>query len=360
MKLNYILLFLSGIFSVHAYSQEAVENNDTISREQAYKTKYAKGFDFFDSEEPLQVTLTFDVRELMKSKNNPKYNDAILTLETNSGNYLSQGIKIKARGEMRRSYCSFPPIMLKFKDGDSETAQIQGKGTLKLVTPCHQSVKYENYVFREYLVYKLFNLVTPYSFKTRLVRINYIDVNKPSQNYTAFGFLIENADELAERNQAVLLDTKYATQKQMLPGDMARVALFNYMIGNTDWSVPAQHNTKILKSMAMPSEKGIPVAYDFDFSGFVNASYAAPNEELPIKTVNDRYYLGFCYSKEEIEPIIEEFGERKELFLNTINNFEYLSVGTRKQLASYINSFYKVYKYENVLISDLNRTCKRF
>jgi hypothetical protein len=360
MKFNHIFLFLFVILSKQAYSQEAVQNNDTVDQELSYAVASEKAFDFFDSEEPLQVTLTFDVREFIKSKNNPKYNDAILTLETNSGNFLSQRIKIKARGEMRRSYCSFPPIMLKFISDDGETAQIQGKGKLKLVTPCHQSVKYENYVFKEYLAYKLFNHVTPYSFKTRLVKINYVDINRPSQNHATFGFLIENEEKMAERNQAVVLDTKYATQKQMLPEDMARVALFNYMIGNTDWSVPAQHNTKILKSMTVPSEKGIPVAYDFDFSGFVNASYAAPNEELPIETVNDRYYLGFCYSKEELDPIIEEFGERKELFLNTISNFEYLPTGTKKQLTSYINSFYKVYKYENVLISDLNRTCKRF
>jgi hypothetical protein len=131
------------------------------------------------------------------------------------------------------------------------------------------------------------------------------------------------------------------------------------MVGNTDWSIPTQHNIKILKPLDPMSDKGIPVAYDFDYSGFVNAGYAAPNEELPIKSVHERYYTGICLDKNEIQPIIEEFGEHKDQFLNTVHDFNYLPAGTKKQLSIYIESFYKVYNYKNVLLGDLNQTCKR-
>jgi hypothetical protein len=248
--------------------------------------------------------------------------------------------------------------MLKFKDNVTEGERKQGRKTLKLVTHCYLSPKYENNVLKEYLAYRLFNLVTPYSFKTRLVRIHYVDIHKPYKTYTTYGILIENEDNLAERNNAVIIDNKYVTQNHMNSEDMTRVALFNYMIGNTDWSVPYQHNVKILKSLDVLSDKGIPVAYDFDYSGFVNTGYSAPREELPIKTVTERYYLGVCLGNEELNPVIDQFEGLKGRFLSTINEFEYISMGSKKQLVAYINSFYKVYKHQNTLLSDMNRTCK--
>jgi hypothetical protein len=250
--------------------------------------------------------------------------------------------------------------MLKFKGGDNATERTLGKGTMKLVTQCNKSSSFENYIFKEYLTYRLFNQVTPYSFKTRLVKINYVDINKPDNAFTAYGFLIENEDALAERNHAVIIETKNITQKNMISTDMTRVAIFNYMIGNTDWSVPLQHNVKVLKSLEAVSDKGIPVAYDFDYSGLVNTNYSAPAEELPIRIVTERYYLGLCFGDEELKPIIEEFGGMQGQLLGTINDFEYLSKVEKKQVETYINGFYKMYRNQNILISDLNRTCKQF
>jgi hypothetical protein len=120
----------------------------------------------------------------------------------------------------------------------------------------------------------------------------------------------------------------------------------------------SQHNVRILSSPKILSGKGIPVAYDFDYSGFVNTGYSTPTEQLPIKNVSERYYLGLCSADEELNPIIDEFVEMKEQFLGTIDNFNYLSERDKKQTESYINSFYKMYKNRNNLIYELNRTCK--
>jgi hypothetical protein len=317
------------------------------------------GIDLFGSEELLQITLCFDIREFVRTKNQPEYKDARLTVKISEKDSVSQRIKLKARGFMRLSYCSFPPIMLKFSGG-KDSSLIQGKGTLKLVTHCSKSSVFEEYLFKEYLAYKLFNLVTPYSFKTRLVQIRYVDINKPENAFTAYGFLIENEETMAARNHAVVLNLTNITQKQMEPVQMARVAVFNYMIGNTDWSVPFQHNVKLLKTLTELSDKGIPVAYDFDYSGMVNTMYSAPAELLPIKNVAERYYLGMCYSDGELEPIISEFMGLKDQFLEIVNDFDYLSQRDKKQVEDYINSFYKMNKNQHLLISDLNRTCKSF
>ena len=318
------------------------------------------GYDFFDSEKPLDIILRFDIIEFSRTKNKPEYKDATLTLKINDQDTLTQQVKIKARGEMRRNYCSLPPIMLKFKGNDKKPAPIHSNGTLKLVTQCSKSASFESYVFKEYLAYKLFNLVTSYSFKTRLVRIHYVDINKPKKSFTTYGFLIENTEDMAKRNHAVVLKSITLQASQMNSQDMARVAVFNYMIGNTDWSVTSQHNVKILKSAEVISDKAIPVTYDFDYAGFVSTVYSAPSKDIPIKTVQERYYQGICISDEELNPVIEEFHALKDQFLGTIKESEYLSNADKKWGEAYINSFYKRFNYHSMLISDLNRTCRRY
>ena len=337
-------------------SVKDVETNESALPEPAAYN----GFDFFATEEPLEMTLSFDIRGLVKTKDKPEYFDALLTVKGSDTDSISQKIKVKARGYFRCSFCAFPPIMLKFKNKSDEAIQVAGK-TLKLVTHCNQTPKFQDYVLKEYLAYRLYNnLVSDYSFKTRLVRIHYIDINKSKNSYTAYGILIENEAMLAQRNNAVIIKSDKLTPKDMNLTDMNRVALFNYMIGNTDWSVQMQHNIKILMSGNMPTGKGIPVVYDFDYSGLVDTYYSAPFEELPIKNVTDRYYQGVCTGEAQMKPLIEEFAALKDRMLGTIQDFPYLSKGDKKQAESYISSFYRLYKNQNYMISQLNSTCRTF
>jgi hypothetical protein len=360
MKTVQILIFIVsiGMPGMKSCPQETALLTDTIiSVSSGVKSAEKAGIDLFASEELLEMTLSFNFREFLKTRNNPKYLSANLSIKMNDGIIVSQDIKIKARGVVRRTLSDFPPIMLKFKDDNHKTGPIRSRGSLKLVSPCKQTTTYENYVLKEYLAYKMFNLVTPYSFKTRLVKVIYVNSDKPKNKFTFYGFLMENEKDLAKRNDAVLVDSIIPSQAQMNKLDMARVTVFNYMIGNTDWGLPNMHNVRILSSLKEPTGKGIPVAYDFDYSGFVNAEYSVPTEGLPIKDVKVRYYTGMCYSQEEIKPVMEEFVELKEQFIHTIDLFDLLPASEKKRAESYINSFYKANKTQYVLISDLNRTC---
>jgi len=315
--------------------------------------------DLFASEEPLQMTLCFDIREFVRTKNKPENFSATLSIKLSESDSVSQKIKIRARGEMRRKYCQFPPIMLKFKNSD--TGNVQNRSSnIKLVTHCMPIKLYEKYILKEYLTYKLFNHVTPYSFKTRLVKVTYVDINRPEKAFTAFGFLIENEEKMAERNGAVIVNNGNLTQKHMNQVDMARIAVFNFMVGNSDWSVPMQHNIRILKSIEVNSDKGIPVAYDFDYSGLVSASYAIPSVGLPITDVKERYYLGVCYKDEELKPILDEIMGLQDKILGTIGSFDLLSDNDKKPLENYIESFYQKYRNQDVLLSEFNYTCKEF
>jgi hypothetical protein len=364
MKSNrYLPLFLgiSLLFSnFPCRGTEPVNDTATTDLSQAF-FKPKRGIDFFNSEELLQMTLSFDIREFLKTKDKPEYYKATLTIRIDENDSITQPIKIKARGAMRRNYCSFPPIMLKFdnKDPDAERI-IQDRGKLKLVTHCDPGKMFENYVIREYLAYKMYNLVTPYSFKTRLVRINYVDTNPSGKSYTRYGFLIEDPDDMSARNNSVITRLWNLNQKNMISQEMARVALFNYMIGNTDWSVTSQHNVKVLKSIGVPSEKAIPVVYDFDYSGLVNTIYAIPVEGAPAESVVERYYTGMCFQEKELYPVIEEFGALKDQILGTISDFEYLSDKDKKWPEHYINDFYKMYNHPKDIVYQISQTCKQF
>jgi hypothetical protein len=350
------LIAFTGLINLCAQEALPVELPDGPVAESAAVTP--EGYDFFSSDEPVTMTLTFNFKDYLKTRYNPEYIDAVLTLVSNDSSTLTQRVRMKARGEMRRSYCSFPPIMLKFKQKENEPAPIRNEGTLKLVTPCNQNNMYESYVLKEYLAYKMFNLVTPYSFKTRLVRIKYVDSGRPRYSLEMYGFLIENDKDMAARNQSALIEKRALNQTMMNTTDMARVAVYNYMIGNTDWWLPSQHNVKVVTSLKELAVKAVPVAYDFDYSGLVNTEYAIPLKSLPIKAVTERYYMGMCYSEDELEPVIAEFEQLKNDFLQTIQDFKLLSRSHQKQMTTYIEGFYKKRRFQSSLIVNLNKTCQ--
>jgi hypothetical protein len=189
--------------------------------------------------------------------------------------------------------------------------------------------------------------------------VNYVDSLNPKRSVREYGILIEDIDDLAARNKAVIIENLKVSQSHMDEHEMARVAFFNYMIGNTDWSVAKQHNIKVLKLDQPTAQKGIPVTYDFDYSGFVNTVYSTPTVEIPITNVTERYFLGGCYSDEMFRQIINEFEEIHPQMVKIINEFPYLHKAHKSLLLAYVNNLYRKYKKENMLIADLNRTCHR-
>jgi hypothetical protein len=342
-----------------AMKSRATETNpDSVA--QISKAGHAESYNFFASDVPLHVTLRFDIGKLLKTKNQPEYLPAECKILTDNSDSVTAEVKIKARGFMRLNYCQFPPVFLKFCDKQASLNGQKLKGTFKIVTPCMRSATFEDYVLKEYLVYRLYNSVTPYSLLTRLILIRMEDTGRPGKVYEAYGFMIEDLDNMAARNNAVVIKNKNLCQRNMEPEQMNRVAIFNYIIGNTDWSVATLHNIKVIKPLNILTDKGIPVPYDFDYSAVVGAQYAAPAAELPIKDISERYYLGICENSGEFQGIIDEFTELKSGMLGTIKDFQYLPEKNKKSAFSYIENFYRSYKNEEALIRTLNRTCKQY
>lgn len=333
---------------------------DTIDSRYAVKDTQNVKVTLFDTDRLFEISLRFDISQYENKKSDVEYLDAVLTYHTSKTDSINKKIKVRARGNIRRTnICDFPPLLLNFRLKDSEEGEFAGINKLKIVPYC--KLGYEEYILKEYLVYKLYNALTDNSFRVRLFRINYINTARKSKPITQFGFAIEPISLLAKRTNSVEVKTTNLTQKNIKPEMMDRFAIFNYMIGNTDWSVPILHNALVLsQGHSDRPDLGMIVPFDFDYSGLVDAEYAVPYEGLPIKSVRDRLYLGICRNKDVFTNALNEFSDKKEEFYRIINDFPYLGTRSKKQMIMYLDEFYDRFNKRNSVIYDLISECLKF
>lgn len=280
----------------------------------------------FDSHELLEIRLTADletlIRDIGKELGDNEYegqeeHPALLQFKRADGSWTELQVTAETRGGFRRSRdnCDFPPLRLDFRKDAFPKGQLNGtpfehQNKLKLVTHCQDKRdEYEQFTLQEYLVYRTYNLIEDKSFRVRLARITYLDSAGKRDSLTKFAFFLEDEDLLAARfggeifEQAGLhpLDMEYRT--------MTKLAVFQYMMLNTDWSVSGLHNVKLVGPI-----QGLvyPVPYDFDWAGVIAPPYAKPDPQLDIRSVRDRRYTGYCRSVAELEETFAVFNRQQE------------------------------------------------
>lgn len=349
----FFITFLHGAF--------AQENNAEIIEESVLEpvSETFEKLTFFENDDPLEITLKFDITSFIRHKSKGEYINAEFCIHESETDSILKNIRLKARGNFRRGHCFFPPIYLNFKTDPIEEADLAGIKKIKLVTHCSTVKSYRDYVLKEYLVYKMFNVLSEKSFRVKLVNINYIDTGKKQRNYQQIGFLIEPLDLLVKRTNSVEIDPKIIMGENVVEDDIDVVALFNYMIANTDWRVKAGHNVKYIKSLDDITPKVIPVPYDFDYSGFVGAMYAVPQEWSSVKTISEREYLGYCRTgNDSYLKAIRLFETKKEKIFDEINTFGYLDEKQRINLVKFIEEYYELVEQPKAFVNLLNRECR--
>lgn len=245
----------------------------------------------FQSDEVLELTLSCDMKAIQNDRGeDSEYHEAKVTYKEGDQS-IDIPVRIKTRGGFRkiRSNCEYPPLWLNFaKATTPKTSVFRGQDKTKLVTPCRG----DKYVVNEYLVYKLYSLITPKSLKARLVKVVFHDVSKDKSSDPNFAMLLEEEEQMAERNGTFTVDTKLIDPRSTVKEDFLKMAVFQYLIGNTDWSVQYKQNVKLITedTTKMPST----VAYDFDHAGIVRAPYARPAPELKLSSTLQRRYRGYC------------------------------------------------------------------
>jgi len=349
-----IFVFISTASPV--FSQGVDDEKDTDSID-VLSVDFYQDWELFGEDEPLILSLSFDAKRFKKEKFDGDKIPAVVSLHLKD-TIINNDIRMNARGEFRRRYCSFPPIKLNLKKSEFTSDYMNEQTTLKFVTHCKNSRMFEAYILQEYLIYKMYNILTDISFNTRLVKMEYIDTQGKDKPFVKYGFIIEHINSVAERNNCLRLKNKNLAQRLMEKDMMALVAIFEFMIGNTDWSVTGLHNIKIIKSKDFTIPNPYPVPYDFDYSGMVNASYAIPSDILSIESVRERKYWGVCLPEENIQNAKAIFLSRKNSFYKLIQEFPYLEKSTKRGMVDYLDSFYRVLDSDFLFKRDVLSGCE--
>jgi hypothetical protein len=294
---------------------------------------------FFLDEKPLDVTLSTDIGNLISGKIKDEYQNAIFTCKLPDSSTVSEVIRLNLRGHSRREICKIPPMRLLFRNASSP--RLSPLRTLKLVNSCRLGSGDKQLLFKEYLIYKIYNILTDKSLRVRMLNITFEDSKGGKKPMIQNAFLVENIDAMAKRNKCKEMNGVKIDQETTDRQQMTLVALFEYMIGNTDWSVWNNHNIKLLFAKKDSASKPFPVAYDFDNSGFVNADYAIPDPMMGVESVTQRVYRGFPRSESELNDAIQVFNSKKDKIYEVVNNCEQLSSGVKKSVTNYLDDFYK-------------------
>jgi hypothetical protein len=294
---------------------------------------------FFTDLGVIDMTLTTDIKKLQTEKKLEAYQDANVIMRFPDSTVINEGIRLYARGHFRRENCTIPPIMLNFRNPTSPKLSKLGK--LKLVIGCGNASDDEQLILKEYLAYKIYNLLESKSFRVRLLKVNYNDTRNRVKSFSQYAFIIEDDADMAKRNGCIKKEEQQWQSESTDRSTMTMVAVFEYMISNGDWSVPNNHNTKLIFEKANAGALPHVVPYDFDHSGFVNAGYALPNELLGTETVTERVYRGFPRTMDELQATFEIYRKQKEAIISLIMNFSFMKERNKKELVEYLEEFYK-------------------
>ena len=314
----------------------------------------------FDTQDPLHIALSMSIKEVRKSKEDSTYISDKLYYAIAPGVNDSMKIGLKARGNFRLHECYFPPLWIKIKKSDSKGTLFEGHKKLKLVLPCNTAKASSDLILKEYLCYKLYEKISPYSFKTRLVKIDLTERRpKKEKMFQVKGILVEDIDKTAQRNSAKTVEVERIDPRTLHDTNALRFDLFQFMISNTDWSKASQHNSKLI----FRQSKYIAIPYDFDLSGVVDAPYSIVSmvgeEKLPIQSVRDRYYRGYCQSVEITQYVRNEFLSKEKILMSLPDELKgELSDREISELKDYLRQFFEILKKDDLFNSQIPEHCR--
>jgi len=333
-----ILIFLMAVISPRLFAQDL------------------KQAILFSSQQPLSIRLDVSVSQIRKRTNDSTYIPIVIHYKTPEGLWDSIPSSVRTRGNFRKQHCFFPPLRIKFKKKETEGTVFEGIKSLKLVMPC-QSVQTSNdLILKEFLCYQLYEAASPYIFRTRLVDITLNDQGKNIKTHQLQGIFIEDDDAAAKRYDAKVFEVAKFDPLRFQDTSCLRLDFFQYMIANTDFSTTFLHNIKAIQTK---SGHFIPIAYDFDMSGVVNAPYATYDEKLGIKSVRQRFYKGYCRDEKVAQAVREDYINREASIIAVVAAFDkFFTPKEIEGLKKYLNEFFVTIKNDRTFRENLIGKCR--
>ncbi len=347
--------FFNCFFVVGFLMLLSIPLNGEIAFEHKEKRKPSI-FDVMYQRKILKVNLAFNVEEVINNRKSDEEHAALFSFKDRKGNLQNWNIKVKVRGVYRRYNCSeMPPLKLNFKKSELKDAGLSKFDDYKLVTHCIIDEELaKELVLKEYLAYKYYNALTSESFRVQLLQINYFDINTGIIQQQ-LGFIIEDFAELRKRIGANKIPKIYGvspSQMDTLNKDQFQLmAFFQYMIGNTDWSIESVRNLKICEKEG----KWLSIPYDFDFSGMVEAPYAMISPDHGQRTIRERTFLGFNPKKNPLDDANLRMIKKRRKLNRLTRRLKLLPKSERKNIRQYLDSFYENLNFIYVMKSKISR-----
>lgn len=287
----------------------------------------------FSKKEPLKVTIAAPFVDLARKANAGKPDPAPPVTLPRSKEYARDGVKatasdgfevnaaVRVRGHLTLTECTFPKLTVKLddKDPDYGSSELSGNEKLKVGTHCRDPrgttdeltpqglLLGEKAPPREALALNLYSVIEPdFSLRARPARITYVDTGSaPATVMERDALVFEHPETAAKRlrlprherdvegkleKAPVLEETELfkLKGKEFSRQRTLRIALFQAMIGNWDFSVDARsiertgglRNTDVLVAAgADGSRELVPVPADFDRASMVSGKLRPPRPE---------------------------------------------------------------------------------
>lgn len=309
----------------------------------------------FSSDHVLHARLEGPLQATLRNKQERMERSFVLRLDE-----TAYSVKVRTRGNSRLRVCSFPPLRLNFNKADTAGTVFDGQDKLKLVTHCKRGNAAQADLLQEYAAYRVLNLISPISYRVRLLRLTYVEDKEAFDGQERFAFLIESQDALAARLNAQVFETKAISRRELELEHAAKVFVFQYLIGNTDWSMVTPqgkdrccHNGDLVKA----EDYVHYVPYDFDLAGIVDAKYAYPAPQLRIRKVTQRLYRGLCLSAEILSKAVQSVVAKQAQALALINDLPGLSRRDASRTAQYLQGFYEQAQDVDALLALFEKSC---
>jgi len=319
----------------------------------------------FTASDPISVTISAPWRDIERKKKYQGTYPANIEFTDDLGNATSLNMTVERRGRTRQVVCRFPPIKLQFDKKVVKGTSFRGQKSLKMVTHCQTSSRYEQLYVLEMLAYRMYNIITDFSFRVRPLGVTYVDSEHAVQQGPKFAFLIEDDSDVAKRNGQKKLKIGRSNVNRLESREANNFALFQYMIANLDWSALSGpdknkccHNSKLIGRDPI-NEPVYVIPYDFDAAGLVDAPYAVPPDNLPVNNVRQRLYRGFCVHNSTMEDARQHFGDNEGAILALVRNEPQLQSGPRKKALKFLNKFFEILKDDRQFQKKIIAKCRK-
>jgi len=314
----------------------------------------------FDDENYLEIRIVTDIDTLLRDKSeNPSYHKSRLSYKNSDSTWSSLDADIRVRGNFRKQSenCDFPPLKLRIDKKNRTNTIFENTRELKVVTHCQSDLpEYEQYVIQEYLIYRMYSILSDISYNTRLLKVTYIDKNDPELTFKKFAFFLEDPDVMEERLNGQMLNLQTVDPDEIDRDYYLIISFFHYLIINTDWSLPILHNIDLFSLDYF--KPPIPIPFDFDWSGLINIPYKVPTVAGMQVRVPERIYKGPCLKKKDIKKIKQLFQEKKTQLFDVYIDCPFLDEKYKTETLQNLQIFYQILDDKYIFDNTFVEQCK--